>query len=96
MKYKDKKENTDKGVLDICKELYSDLFYSASKNILTHKIKTYISNMNVTSRLKSCESNLCESKINMNECNQVVKELESIKSSHLDVLTADFYQEFRS
>ena len=92
LKYKDKQAHDNEGILDICNEFYSDLY--ASKRIPDRDIDEYLNKTKTNKMLSEEEKEICEGKITLDECDNVIKTMKSNKSPGLDGLTAEFYKQF--
>lgn len=87
-----RKLEKDEDILNEASKFYSSLYKSTMPNV--EAIDKYLKETSFKTVLSNADSNVCEGKITLEECTQVVNKLKINKSPGLDGLTAEFYQTF--
>ena len=79
-------------ILTLEKQYYKNLFTSNNANSIESKL--YIQNTDLENKLNDTDSDVCEGKITLEECELAVARMKSNKSPGLDGITTEFYQKF--
>ena len=74
------------------KSYYENLYKSTHPNI--EEVKTYIDNTKINKKLKIEESLVCEGKLNIEECANVIFKIHLNRSPDNDGITVEFYRQF--
>ena len=92
LKYKEKKSTDNQGILDICKDFYSELY--SSKTPTNESVTDFVSSVNIERKLTNEERDICEGVITTKECDCAIKKMQKNKAPGLDGLTIEFYKYF--
>ena len=92
LKYKRKESSDNQGILDICKEFYSDLYSSKSAN--DKDVSNFVDNVKLNRILTNEERDLCEGMITHEEGDKAVKRMQCNRSPGIDGLNIEFYKHF--
>ena len=92
--YNSQGERVDKmeDIMKVTRDFYSQLY--TSSNIDQRKMDEYLSKINLPYKLSNTDKTLCEGKITIEECENVIKHLRKNKSPGHDGLPSEFYNTF--